>query len=530
MPSVPTFEAPPAAQARRPLQPVLTALSAVVVLIAICFLWLTRHWPMVGDARLIRYDTLLISHGFAPYRDFQEINFPGCFAVDALVRHLFGPSSAAWRFFDALLILLTGGILLALFGIRRWQAAIIAAVLFAVAHWGDGIAQLAQRDLQVSVLLLMGVVCFYTLSEKHPVVGASLFGLAHGCAFTIKPNGILVTIACGAVLILVDRGVRRRRLLLVVGAATGAFALPLAVAVGYLAANQALSAFFVTARVLLPFHASLARRSLGYLLTHVLAPFSALVGIWVAAQTLRRKIESTNRLRMVLGSGALGGLAMYISQGKGLPYHRYPFLMFLLPLLVWDFEDWLGSGPIAARVLSCAALLIGALVIAPMSLARATHFVPHDSFGDALSHDLQAFDQQALNGRVQCLDSVQGCIATLDRLALVQSTGVIYDEFLFGNATKTAVQDSRLDFLRAVDAKPPKVVVLVDSFFLDGTTGYRKLSAWPEFQSWLDQNYRIRVDRPSPGVVRWWGRPQPAPGYRLYVLREPTALAEPAPR
>jgi hypothetical protein len=67
------------------------------------------------------------------------------------------------------------------------------------------------------------------------------------------------------------------------------------------------------------------------------------------------------------------------------------------------------------------------------------------------------------------------------------------------------------------------VFVVVSGFFLEGMSGYQKLDTWPAFEQWLNAHYTLAAQRTSPHLVRWWGRPQPPSGYRLYVLKPDTA-------
>jgi hypothetical protein len=94
------------------------------------------------------------------------------------------------------------------------------------------------------------------------------------------------------------------------------------------------------------------------------------------------------------------------------------------------------------------------------------------------------------------------------------------DAELFGPAQKPAVQFMRQRFMYAAEVNPPLVIVVVSGSFLDSTSGYSKLAAWPKFASWLAAHYTLIAERTPPHIVRWWSRPQPPAGYRLYVSKE----------
>ena len=136
-----------------------------------------------------------------------------------------------------------------------------------------------------------------------------------------------------------------------------------------------------------------------------------------------------------------------------------------------------------------------------------------------LAADLRNLHAEDLSGRVQCLDTIQDCLPTLYTLRLLPATGTLGDVNLFGPSGNAAVETSRQRFLRDVEAKPPLVFVVVSGLFLDGTSGYRKLDAWPEFEQWLNAHYALTVERTPPHLVRWWSRPQVPAGYRIYLLK-----------
>jgi hypothetical protein len=107
-------------------------------------------------------------------------------------------------------------------------------------------------------------------------------------------------------------------------------------------------------------------------------------------------------------------------------------------------------------------------------------------------------------------------------MRLEPATGVLYDLYLFGPETQPAVLQVRQRFLNAVETRPPAVFVVVSGFFLESVSGYQKLDAWPAFEQWLNAHYTLAAERTPPHLVRWWGRPQPPSGYRVYVLKPGT--------
>ncbi len=82
--------------------------GAVLIVCSLVFLVMSWHWPMVGDAALLRYTVFLIRHGWAPYRDFVDINMPGAYWATAFGMRLATSGDVSWRIFDFGLIALTG--------------------------------------------------------------------------------------------------------------------------------------------------------------------------------------------------------------------------------------------------------------------------------------------------------------------------------------------------------------------------------------------------------------------------------------
>jgi hypothetical protein len=130
-----------------------------------------------------------------------------------------------------------------------------------------------------------------------------------------------------------------------------------------------------------------------------------------------------------------------------------------------------------------------------------------------LQQDLNSFGGSQLSGNVQCLDmTMAGCINVLYRMQLVQSTGFIYDFYLFPKATNKVTQPLQARFLREMAARPPKIIVLSSHIWPGDVYGYDELANWPAFSEWLDQRYEIAKEEPKNSMA----------GYRIYLLKERT--------
>ena len=161
---------------------------ACPLFVSVLTLWttcLTLHWPTVGDASLIHYVVFLLEKGYKPYSEIHDVNLPGAYLVDYLVVRIFGWSALTWRLFDITLCAFAFvGMTFACDDTDR-KAGILAAGLFVLIHLRDGVAQLGQRDLTVSIC---EVLALGFLSAKRPRLAYT--GLLLGLACIIKPTAI----------------------------------------------------------------------------------------------------------------------------------------------------------------------------------------------------------------------------------------------------------------------------------------------------------------------------------------------------
>ncbi|MGC1871621.1 MAG: hypothetical protein WA700_11740 [Acidobacteriaceae bacterium] len=490
----------------------------ILLACAVIFVCTTWHWSFVGDEAFIRYVNFLMHHGMAPYRDIVDINMPGAYAVDWLVVHLFGSGSLAWRIFDFTLMGLATLAALAIAWPYDWFAGIYAGVLFMLIHGRDGVAQAGERDLTMSVLLLAAVALLFYARRNNNWVATAFFGLLCGCASIIKPT----VIPLGFVLLLmliIDR--RRTRLPILVHAIAGLAGLliPLLLTFLFLVRQHAVHAFLYTLRSLLPYHASIGRLPMSYFLWHSFASeLVPIVLVWLALAVLQKDRRSWER--GVLLVCLCFGLVSLIVQGKGFPYHRYPSEAFLLLLAGIDFTVALQlRGKLQA--LGLVGLGLGVLVLAPISTIKAARYqgkTPATS--TMLQADLNRLGGRTLSGNIQCIDTVGGCILTLNRMQLVQSTGFLYDCYLFAPKPSPVQEDYRARFWRELQAHPPKVFVVTDRLCMNVRgSSFDKLEQWLRFDAYLRADYTLEVQRTPPHEVRWWNQSTQPTSYRIYVRK-----------
>jgi hypothetical protein len=501
------------------------AAGCVLALSVIYFVIATVHWPLVGDASLIHYICFLMDHGMVPYRDLGDMNMPGSYLIEWSVMHTLGGGALAWRIFDFSLAAAALAAMVFISLPYDWFAGLFAGVLFMLAHGRDGIHQSGQRDLTLAVLLVIAYALLFQSWRKGCWWATGFFGLCAGIAATIKPTaiplGILLLLMTGIVL----RGKQQAITRHIVAGLIGLF-VPVLGTIFFLQREHAISAFWNGLHTVVPYYASKGHRSLGYLLLHSFSPFMALVVLWIVLLVLALIVHSQRASthwnsweHAALWIGFAVGLAGFIAQRKGYPYHRYPFLAFLLLLMAIDFTLAL-RGRRILQITGMVGLAIGAFFLAPRSAYLTSTYDWHNQeFMTMLESDLNKLGGHQLSGHIQCIDSISGCNTTLYRMKLVQQTGMLSDFLVLGPENAPAVRETRAVFWREIHQEPPRVIVITSYQHPSGSNDFSKLDLWPQFEQYLAANYALLTQRQPPDLVRWWNHPNQWAAYRIYVLK-----------
>ncbi len=514
------------------LQPFATLQLLLTPVLLVCiaaYAVISWRWPFVGDATIFHYVVFLAKSGEIPYRNIIDLNLPGTYAVHALVISFLGGGSHSWRVFD-LGLLVASGVAMAvicheMLRRRRIFPALFASAAFALIHGRDGLQQAGQRDLIMTVLLLGAYAFLFRAHSAKASKGwlTALAGCFAGAACTIKPVALLLVV--GLVLFL---ALHRRRAAAAFAGQIGAFlagaCLPVGACAVYLARHHALLALWDIMTGLAPYHASLQRESLGFLaLSAVSSVCLPLFLLWLPIFTTQRRSCGFHDQALLLGF--LFGVASFLVQGRGYTYHRYPSEAFLLLLAAIAFSSAVQDNAERwVRATAIAGLLFGALILVPRSLVVLSRYQPTDPFADDLQADLTRLGGPALNHHVQCLDLAFGCLNGLDRMHLVQSSGFLYDCYLYPAVEPTRFLSQReryrAAFEQAFAANTPSLIVVTsDDCRAEQDYRYRKLQRYPWLAQELAQHYTLIEDHIPYGTMRWSGAPRPPIGYRLYILR-----------
>lgn len=488
--------------------------TGLFILLAACpgvFVVRSMHWPQVNDPAQISYLCFLMDHGFAPYRYLIEMNMPGIYLTNWSVAHLLGTGSLSWRVFDLLLISAAVAAMVDIARIYDWLYGFFAAAIFALFHGQDGPAQLGQRDFIVAALFLCAYAFLFEALRRDKKWLLLFFGLFAAAPITYKPQALFLTLFLLAALCWRLRSQQKPYLQAAMLSVAG-MVVPILLVFGFLLEKHALQAFVVTERTLLPYYATLGRHSLPSLLRLLLVnSIGALLFLGVVIAVLQRTIWTWERAALI--AGILFGAASDIAQGKGFLYHRYPFAAFVLLWVAIEFATATRRAGFP-RKLAYAGLLYGAM-IAGIFTSRASIRTWDQTYSQALRHDLISLGGPNLSGSVQCITMSPECATTLYRLHLLQSTGLVYDYYIFGPNKYPAIAYVRQRFWNQFIDNRPRVIILGRWLYPERTDDYSKLNRWPAFRDYLNQHYALYAERsfspPKRGLLGY--------GYRIYVLR-----------
>jgi hypothetical protein len=442
----------------------------------------------------------------APYRDLLEINLPGIYLVNWSVMHTLGESSWAWRTFDFSLMGVAAWAMIVIARPYDWLAGALGATLFVLYHGRDGAGQAGQRDFIIAVLLLCAYAFLFEFFRHRREWAIFAFGLCAGVAATIKPTPLPFVF-----LILVLTAIRLRRagepILRPTLYALLGLLVPFAIVGAFLVSKHSVGSFWYLLRVGLPFYQTLGRLSFPKLMV-MIASSSVQTLALIALAIALLKWHEWNWESKLLVAGIIFGIASFVGQGKGFPYHRYPMLAFLFLWVGLQIVTGLRAHGMV-RILASTGLGF-ALILLPIYVSRALHKVWDPEFTDSLAADLNHLGGHELSGHVQCIYMPADCDYTLYRLRLVQSTGLFYDYLIFGSAQQQVIRDARQQFWQQFQKNPPQVVVVGSGLYPDGF-GYGKLASWPLFQQELASHYSLYDDRSFPPAESGQR------AYRIYV-------------
>jgi hypothetical protein len=475
----------------------------------------------VGDDALMRYVVFLLHAGYSPYSKIIDINLPGSYAFEAASMTLFGDNSAGLRLYDGALCLLAaiGAVALSAPNWRSRICGAFAALLFILIHLRDGVVQAGQRDLAMAVIVVLAYALFLRRPLANSIWGLLGFEFLIGLTLTIKPT--LLPLA--ALPLLAPRIQRTTSLLKWRDFTLGlcSLLLPLLAMFAWLQHWHSVTAFLHMMDTLDRQHSLLAHKTLLFLLTHSVAPVGALVAFCLVLATLS-KLPMQPETKLLL-YGAACALLSFLSQGKGFSYQRYPFLLLALILIFRSLARGL-SGQRAERLLAAGTLCVIGFWLSPTFARTIASYDRTAPFQEALSQDLLSLQTgpsgQTGNSGVQCLDTVGGCLSTLNDLKIVQTTGFLYDCYAY-SGTDQQKEHYRAAFLNALTTARAHYIVLTSEFCLEAQGNINRIDTWQALGQFLHSNYRITREWKPTHPLRWWNQKEQPPSYQIFTLKDP---------
>jgi len=469
----------------------------------------------------MHYVVFLMDHGRAPYRDIVEMNMPGTYMLDWLIVHIVGGGPFGWWLWDTSSGLVGIAACLWIAGHGRRAAGATAGALAYLIHLADGPKEFGQRDWIVAVSLALAMACLFAALRRNrpqwmagfmglcvvaaaikpPVIGIGLLFLAAACWIAYKRTPVGAPERSGATVPT-----------LLLWSFLGAL-VPAAMVAVFLLRWGVVREFFSILRGLVPWYGSLDRLSFLHLARR--APNQQLIPLLLGALAVFVLCRSWRRWESTfLLAAMLSGTLLFFVQGKGWPYHRYPEMIFAALWGLLELDRGVRGGK-SVRILAAATLAVTMIAVTPM-LVRSI-YAWSGTLGNVpyLEADLNALGGPALSGKVQCLDMTEAaCIDVLYRMKLLQSTGYIYDFYLFPSRPNQVTAPLQKRFLEEVDRLPPQVIVLSADTWPGNINSYQQVDRWPQFEDFLRRNYRLYREQTSEP-------PHPGSGYKLYVRDSP---------
>lgn len=483
------------------------------------YVWQTIRWPILWDTPIMHYVRFLMSRGLHPYSDITDMNLPGCYITEAWGMAIFGWSDLSWRIFEfaEMALLTTAGMWFG--GRRNWLMGIYAAVFFLVMHASEGPRVATERDELMAILLVLTAASTVAAVRTLRPHWLLLSGIACALATSIKPAAALMELG---ILILIFAELRSRKyriapyiLWLLFGNA-----IITAVVLQFLFANHAFAPLWFIATKIIPSYTKLVQPGAAYMLRHLL-PAAIVIPVAFAFALIKRGKLGLERAMLLLG--IVVGAVSYFMQHKGLLYHRYAVVLFVMLWAGWEVSEAMHREKTRDRLLAVVSIAALFLVLVPyyihLTLTRPRDAEALSPLSFQLQRDLEQIGGDRLQKQVLCLDMIDGCFDTLYRMRLEQNTGATGDTLLFSPQHDFAVDYYQNWFWQRQQSNPANVVVLVNEWYQnEQRASFAKIDSWPRYADVLRSQYVLVVERHF-GPGEW------SQAYRIYLRKGTEVLA-----
>ncbi len=499
-------------------------IKAVLVLLTVTLLLKaasTLNWRMEHDFPLSHYVVFMMDKYQAiPYRDIFETVMPGTYAFHYTVVKLFGYSDLAFRCVDlSLLALLLSATYIFISRFGR-LAAIWSSVVFGLVYLSYGQAMSLERDYLGVIPIALALILIPARAETTVgMLRFAMVGLLFGLSFLIKPQlGIALPIVLGALLAARWSTVKRSlrdftQCVIILGLA---FALPVLIAVVWLAVNSALTSFVNIFFQYLPLYSALTGdheiiSSLDrvYYLIHwtlTLGGFGALFlyslfamyRVWKIANLSRPLIISLTSLLLCMVA-----FAVYPAlSGKFWDYHYMPLAYFCSISSGLCFAAWPNFPDAQRKWRLREFIVILAFLTAIMIQLKPSQFFPYlyQDLRGTKSHspaggrvdEIAKWLRKRLNpgDSVQPLDWTGGSIHAMLLAEAKLPTKFMYDVQFYHHVSSPYTQELRKEFISQLSAQPPRFIIEIQTYKY-WVSGIDTTREFPELHKFLNENYLV---------------------------------------
>jgi len=466
------------------------------------------RWRLTGDASLNYYIAVQLLHGAVPYRDILDPNMPGTYWVHEFIVANFGIGDVPWRVFD--LICLAGICAAAGAIMRRAGAAACAlgVLLLAGYHLSAGPTIAGERDYIAVLPLMVAALATIRFIENEQRRELAISGAAIGLSVLFKPTFVLAP--AFLMLVLVIHKWRGFRSMIVDGLWLGGpMLMVLCAAAATLAAQGALIPLIDTYRdYVLPIYSKLYTENAWNYFSLVGIHLLPCIAMILAACLLT--FSSRLYVRHTAAAFALFGLVSFYLQGKGFFYYLCPWAMFTIVWAAIALGDMLKQKDNLKA--QCAVIMLVPLMTFAVYHGRLVGTVSFlKPMEDPITRDLARVVQPG--DKVQVLDNSMGAVQALLRLGVSEPTRFFYEFPFFQDKDISFRRKVREEFIEALDAHPPKAIVITNSEYTTLHFGYERINSWPSFAELLRKRYALRFT---------YTDPLGGQGYRIYVRKDNT--------
>lgn len=475
--------------------PTVTAFAAVAAFGAVTawLVWRSLTWPLIHDVVLMHYAAWRIGEGAVPYRDLFDMNQPGTYLIHLAVLHTLGDGDLAWRIVDLAALAATAGAIAAFAAPWGALASASGALVFATYHLAGGAWQAGQRDFLLCPLLVVAALGVARWIERGCWTSLAWSGAALGVGITVKPHA---AIFAGALAGVIAVAAARAGGLTAAAASSGTFAAATAVApaavLAWLAVVGGLAAWWdIVTHYLIPLYSRLGRASPWSIYRwHAWILIALGVALSLAGAGLRRGAGARHVLATL---GLAYGVVHYVAQGKGWEYHLYPLALFSAILIAAELPAALAAGRrlFAGALATTLVASLWLLDAKALEASAADFWWAREASVRTLEADLR--ERLGPGDTVQVFDTTGGGIHALFRLRVRQPTRFLYDFHFFHDERTPVVQALRAELVRDLQARPPRLIVLVERAWPAG--GHERVARFPALAALLRERYEIAVTR-----------------------------------